>query len=159
MDSKVATLRASADLTRTWLCVDMDAFFAACEELDNPALVRDLGLRLRDRCCSSTRQAHPWPLPAATTDPSSYKPMHLQPHDRRREVPRKRSLRCASPSGCAMLPRRRASRWRWGASACAARPTTRRASTACGPPCPASSRASCAPVRTAATQAWCAAAA
>ncbi len=49
MDSKVATLRASADLTRTWLCVDMDAFFAACEELDNPALVRDPRLQLRNR--------------------------------------------------------------------------------------------------------------
>ncbi len=39
MDAKVAALRASENLTRTWLCVDMDAFFAACEELDNPALV------------------------------------------------------------------------------------------------------------------------
>lgn len=39
MDAKVAALRAGEDLTRTWLCVDMDAFFAACEELDNPALV------------------------------------------------------------------------------------------------------------------------
>ena len=35
----MAALRAGEDLTRTWLCVDMDAFFAACEELDNPALV------------------------------------------------------------------------------------------------------------------------
>ena len=38
----MSALRAGQDLTRLWLCVDMDAFFAACEELDNPALVRRL---------------------------------------------------------------------------------------------------------------------
>ncbi len=42
MDAKASALRAGQDLTRVWLCVDMDAFFAACEELDNPALVRRL---------------------------------------------------------------------------------------------------------------------
>lgn len=45
----MAALRAGEDLTRTWLCVDMDAFFAACEELDNPALVHlrlDLGFNI-----------------------------------------------------------------------------------------------------------------
>lgn len=31
-------LEASRDLTRTWLHVDMDAFYAAVETLDNPAL-------------------------------------------------------------------------------------------------------------------------
>ncbi|KAK9819455.1 hypothetical protein WJX74_007636 [Apatococcus lobatus] len=38
MDAKVAHLETTRDLSRTWLTVDMDAFFAACEELDNPAL-------------------------------------------------------------------------------------------------------------------------
>lgn len=40
MDAKVANLETTRDLSRTWLTVDMDAFFAACEELDNPALVQ-----------------------------------------------------------------------------------------------------------------------
>ena len=40
MDVKVAHLETTRDLSRTWLTVDMDAFFAACEELDNPALVQ-----------------------------------------------------------------------------------------------------------------------
>ena len=36
---KIAALKASADLTRTWLHIDMDAFFASVEELDDPSLV------------------------------------------------------------------------------------------------------------------------
>ena len=36
VDARVAELEATRDLTRTWLHVDMDAFFAAVEELDNP---------------------------------------------------------------------------------------------------------------------------
>ena len=40
MDIKMAALKASADLTRTWLHIDMDAFFASVEELDDPSLVR-----------------------------------------------------------------------------------------------------------------------
>ncbi len=39
MDLKIAALKASADLTRTWLHIDMDAFFASVEELDDPSLV------------------------------------------------------------------------------------------------------------------------
>ena len=39
MDIKMAALKASADLTRTWLHIDMDAFFASVEELDDPSLV------------------------------------------------------------------------------------------------------------------------
>lgn len=39
MDCKVAELRAGADLTRTWIHMDMDAFFASVEELDDPSLV------------------------------------------------------------------------------------------------------------------------
>lgn len=39
MDCKLAELRAGADLTRTWIHMDMDAFFASVEELDDPSLV------------------------------------------------------------------------------------------------------------------------
>ena len=39
MDAKIAELKAGAHLTRTWIHMDMDAFFAAVEELDNPSLV------------------------------------------------------------------------------------------------------------------------
>jgi DNA polymerase kappa len=38
VDTKIAELEGSRDLTRTWIHVDMDAFFAAVEERDNPAL-------------------------------------------------------------------------------------------------------------------------
>ncbi|BDA41352.1 probable DNA polymerase IV at N-terminal half [Coccomyxa sp. Obi] len=38
MDAKLAKLKAEMDLTRTWMHVDMDAFFAAVEELDEPSL-------------------------------------------------------------------------------------------------------------------------
>lgn len=40
MDAKLANLKAEMDLTRTWIHVDMDAFFASVEELDDPSLVR-----------------------------------------------------------------------------------------------------------------------
>lgn len=39
MDAKLAKLKAEMDLTRTWMHVDMDAFFAAVEELDELSLV------------------------------------------------------------------------------------------------------------------------
>ena len=39
MEQRVARLEASRDLTRIWIYVDMDAFFAVCEELANSALV------------------------------------------------------------------------------------------------------------------------
>ena len=39
MDLRAAVLESSRDLSRTWIHVDMDAFFASCEELVNPALV------------------------------------------------------------------------------------------------------------------------
>ena len=42
MDVKIAELKAGVDLSRTWMHVDMDAFYAACEELDDPSLVRRL---------------------------------------------------------------------------------------------------------------------
>lgn len=38
-DIKIAELEATRDLTRTWIHVDMDAFFASVEELQNPSLV------------------------------------------------------------------------------------------------------------------------
>ncbi|KAL5706781.1 DNA-directed DNA polymerase [Ranunculus cassubicifolius] len=37
-DKKMAELEASRDLSKTWLHVDMDAFYAAVETLDNPSL-------------------------------------------------------------------------------------------------------------------------
>ena len=40
MDAKLAGMKASMDLTRTWIVVDMDAFFASVEELDDPSLVQ-----------------------------------------------------------------------------------------------------------------------
>jgi DNA polymerase kappa len=39
MDGNMAALNAGRDLTRTWIVVDMDAFFASVEERDNPILV------------------------------------------------------------------------------------------------------------------------
>lgn len=41
---KLAGLKASADLTRQWLVVDLDAFFASVEELDDPSLVNTMPL-------------------------------------------------------------------------------------------------------------------
>eukprot|EP00884_Botryococcus_braunii_P018752 jgi/Botrbrau1/5560/Bobra.0023s0043.1 len=38
MDTNMAALNASRDLTRTWIVVDMDAFFASVEERDDPTL-------------------------------------------------------------------------------------------------------------------------
>jgi len=40
MDAKMVSLLASRDLSRTWIHVDLDAFFASVEELDDPELVR-----------------------------------------------------------------------------------------------------------------------
>ncbi|KAJ0437364.1 putative DNA-directed DNA polymerase [Helianthus annuus] len=37
-DKRIAELEATRDLTRTWLHVDMDAFYAAVETLSNPSL-------------------------------------------------------------------------------------------------------------------------
>ena len=39
MDRKILALEATRDLTKTWAHVDMDAFYAAAEELANPSLV------------------------------------------------------------------------------------------------------------------------
>lgn len=39
LEQKMAVLEATRELKRTWVHVDMDAFFAAVEELANPALV------------------------------------------------------------------------------------------------------------------------
>lgn len=35
----MVALQAGRDLTRTWIVVDMDAFFASVEERDDPSLV------------------------------------------------------------------------------------------------------------------------
>lgn len=42
-DALVAELEAGRELTRVWLAVDMDAFFAAVEQRDNPALAGEGG--------------------------------------------------------------------------------------------------------------------
>lgn len=39
VDAKISQLLAERDLSRTWIHVDLDAFFASCEELDDPSLV------------------------------------------------------------------------------------------------------------------------
>lgn len=39
MDRKMLALEATRDLTKVWAHVDMDAFYAAAEELANPSLV------------------------------------------------------------------------------------------------------------------------
>ena len=39
IDRKILALEATRDLTKTWAHVDMDAFYAAAEELANPSLV------------------------------------------------------------------------------------------------------------------------
>ena len=39
MDRKILALEATRDLTKVWAHVDMDAFYAAAEELANPSLV------------------------------------------------------------------------------------------------------------------------
>ena len=50
VNHQIADLEATRDLTRTWIHVDMDAFFAAVEERDNPSLqgrpfaVGDIGM-------------------------------------------------------------------------------------------------------------------
>lgn len=38
MDARLTALELKRDLSHTWVCVDMDAFFAACEVLDRPDL-------------------------------------------------------------------------------------------------------------------------
>ncbi len=38
--SQLMAMEAGRDLSRKWIHVDMDAFYASCEELVNPALVR-----------------------------------------------------------------------------------------------------------------------
>ena len=40
MDRKILALEATRDLTHVWAHVDMDAFYASCEELADPSLVR-----------------------------------------------------------------------------------------------------------------------
>jgi DNA polymerase kappa len=45
MEQRIAALEAGRDLSRTWIHVDMDAFFASCEELVNPALVGEIRAR------------------------------------------------------------------------------------------------------------------
>lgn len=37
-DALVAEMEATRDLGRTWLCCDLDAFYASCEQRDDPSL-------------------------------------------------------------------------------------------------------------------------
>lgn len=39
MDGRMSALEASRDLSRTWLHADMDCFYAAVHEAENPQLV------------------------------------------------------------------------------------------------------------------------
>ncbi len=59
MDAKLAKIKAEMDLTRTWMHVDMDAFFAAVEELDEPTLVC---LQLRNVSCTLALAYADFPL-------------------------------------------------------------------------------------------------
>ena len=42
VDAKISELLADRDLSRTWIHVDLDAFFASVEELGDPSLVISL---------------------------------------------------------------------------------------------------------------------
>lgn len=66
VDAQASELSASRDLGRTWLHVDMDAFFAAVEERDRPDLVcvlvyHGVGGEVGDGQVPPTLMAlHPW---------------------------------------------------------------------------------------------------
>ena len=42
VDAKISELLADRDLSRTWIHVDLDAFFASVAELDDPSLVKHI---------------------------------------------------------------------------------------------------------------------
>ena len=66
MDAKLAELRAGADLTRVWLVVDMDAFYASVEELDSPSLVSSSS---SSRRASAAYHCWNWNVPACLAAP------------------------------------------------------------------------------------------
>ncbi|KAF5827726.1 hypothetical protein DUNSADRAFT_170 [Dunaliella salina] len=57
MDAQIAVLEASRDTSRVWIHVDMDAFYAGCEELANPAL-RDVPMAVGGIGMISTANYH-----------------------------------------------------------------------------------------------------
>lgn len=57
-DELIEGLRQGRDLTQSWLCVDMDAFFAAVEELEDPTLVSTCFKRLLAMEWISERASH-----------------------------------------------------------------------------------------------------
>ena len=53
VDEMVTRLEASRDLSRTWIHIDMDAFYAACECLERPELAHVPMVRRRRRLNTS----------------------------------------------------------------------------------------------------------
>lgn len=65
-DRRVLELEASRDLSRTWIHVDMDAFYAAVETLENPSLVgKPMAVGNMSMICTANYEARKFGVRAA----------------------------------------------------------------------------------------------